>query len=329
MANRSIHPVQTLAGIVVLLTLAAVAGWILRQHQQIREPAPSTAASSSENTTTDSPLPTAPQGFEFMSAGEVFAADKLSDKIDGKADLYLSNGFQSLYCRRYQSRSGSGLWFELFVYDMGHARNALAVFSNQQRSSPQPSDVTALAYTTGDALFAAYGKWYLELIASEASPEAGTALAAAARAFVAAQPAGTAGLFPELAAMPEAGRVAGTLVLNQTDVFGCDKLDQVFSQEYACGDARVTVFASARKSEAEALSLLGHYRAYLEANGAQKALPAEWPPDATAWNLFGLYEVIWNRGALVLGVHEAPSPGAAATMAARLDQAVIKKGSEK
>ena len=54
-----------------------------------------------------------------MSAVETFDRDNLSDKIDGKAELYLAAGVSGMKCQRLVDRRDAAAWFEVFVYDMG------------------------------------------------------------------------------------------------------------------------------------------------------------------------------------------------------------------
>ena len=69
-----------------------------------------------------SPLP---QGLKPLTAPETFKADTLSDKIDGKAELYLSAGFNRLFSQRFRDEKASDLWIEAFVYDMGNGKTHL------------------------------------------------------------------------------------------------------------------------------------------------------------------------------------------------------------
>jgi len=83
--------------------------------------------------TADSPIIPIPSGLRAMSAPEIFKPDTLSDKINGKAELYLSAGFVELRTQRFQQADDEVAWFELFLYDMGTPSNAFAVFSVQRR----------------------------------------------------------------------------------------------------------------------------------------------------------------------------------------------------
>ncbi|MGB5421565.1 MAG: DUF6599 family protein, partial [Desulfobacterales bacterium] len=46
-----------------------------------------------------------PQDVSVLTGPETFGPDTLSDKIDGKAELYLSAGFKRLQCQRFSDTS--------------------------------------------------------------------------------------------------------------------------------------------------------------------------------------------------------------------------------
>jgi len=72
-----------------------------------------------------------PQGMVPLTTSEVFEAQNLSDKINGKAELYLSAGFARLVSQRFKDERMSDLWIEVFIYDMANGHNAFSVFSAQ------------------------------------------------------------------------------------------------------------------------------------------------------------------------------------------------------
>lgn len=102
-----------------------------------------------------------PSNLKPMTSPEQFNADNLSDKINGKAELYLSAGFSRLVSQRYQDEAVSGLWIEVFVYDMGSGQNAFAVFSAQRRENAESLDFTQYAYSSPNAVFLTHGLPYL------------------------------------------------------------------------------------------------------------------------------------------------------------------------
>ena len=111
------------------------------------------------------------QDFKPANNTENYNADNLYEKIDGKADLYLQNGFVSLQCRRYSSKTSEQNWAEVYVYDMARTKNAFAVYSGQKRTGRKSLDWAQFGYKTADSIYIASGKFYFEIILSSGTNE--------------------------------------------------------------------------------------------------------------------------------------------------------------
>jgi hypothetical protein len=106
-------------------------------------------------------------GLAPFSPPERFSPDTLYEKINGRADLYLSSGFVSLNTQRFSMDSTAGNWVEVFIYDMATAENAFSVFSMQRREGAQAADIVPNAYRTENALFMVHNHFYLEIIGTD------------------------------------------------------------------------------------------------------------------------------------------------------------------
>jgi hypothetical protein len=254
-----------------------------------------------------------------LTKPERFSAETLSDKIDGKAPLYLSAGFRDLRTQRASVGGDSGQWFEIFVYDMGEPRNAYAVFSEQRRASAEPLAFVENAYRTSNGVYFTHGAYYVEIVAAPpAAEQTEPARLAFARRFVGETQVEAAEL-GERELLPEKGLDPDSITLQPANVFGFGELDNVFTADYRLGGETVTAFLSRRESPAEADRLAEAYAGFLtDMLGGAPVDPAEAPEGATVVELFGTYEVVFARGALLAGVHEAPSRQAAVELARRL-----------
>jgi hypothetical protein len=108
-------------------------------------------------------------GLRPLTPPETYNAETLSDKIDGKAELYLAAGFSSLQTQRLAPDASNDAFLERYVYDMKRYRNAFAVFSNQRRPEREPLNLTPDAYRAANGLFMVHGHFYVEIIASDTS----------------------------------------------------------------------------------------------------------------------------------------------------------------
>src|ERR1039457_2527242 len=114
-----------------------------------------------------------PAGLSPMSGAEAFSPGTLSDKIDGKADLYLSAGFVSLKDQRVALAGGAGSWMEMLVFDMGLPANAFSVYSSQRRPNAADAGIADYSYEADNELCLVHGNYYVELVCSDSSARGG------------------------------------------------------------------------------------------------------------------------------------------------------------
>lgn len=261
-----------------------------------------------------SPLPA---GLEPLTAAESFAADTLSDKIDGKAELYLSAGFKRLLSQRFKQDAASDRWLEAYVYDMGSGRNAFAVFSAQRRENAESLPVTQYAYRSPNAIFLVQGRYYVELIASEASAEVLKPLEELAETFVRNTPAEAVAI-AEQDLFPPQDLDRDSIALVASDAFGFDRLNQVYTAEYRRNGATLMAYLSRRQTAEEAEALAAAYEKFLLEFGGNK-LEQQLPVgNARLVEILDTYEVFFAYGPFMAGVREAVTREQAVELAAQL-----------
>jgi hypothetical protein len=258
-----------------------------------------------------------PQGMVPLSSPESFDPQTLSDKINGKAELYLSAGFVSLASQRFKDKDDSNLWIEAYIYDMGNGQNAFAVFSAQRREGAASLDLSQYAYRTQNALFLVHGPFYVEIIASEATDRAFSPMNLLAENFVSNTATQTVTI-QEKDLFPVQGLVADSISLISADAFGFDRLNQIYTAEYELGQERLMAFLSRRQETRAAQDLASAYQKFLETFGGQN-LDANLPiKDAKLVEILETYEVIFSCGPFMAGVREAASKEQAINLAQRL-----------
>jgi hypothetical protein len=299
-------------GLLVLIVLAWIALWVFRQQLEFNpavltdaETTPPAAAPPQASSPIASPLSNfLPGNLAPLSAPETFNADTLSDKIDGRAELYISADVVELQCQRFGHLSDPSSWMEVSVYDMGGARNAFAVYGIQRREDSQDIDVADFAYKTPNAIFFVRGKYYIEIVASVVSEQASADMEAFAKRF-SDSVEGDRRAVPEAGLFPPDGLIPGSMILFMRDGFGFEKLNNLFVAGYNVGEAEATAFLTVRKTEAEAAELVEAYAGHLLANGGVEEQTAGADNWTRLFNLFGAYELVFARGRTVGGVHEA------------------------
>ena len=112
MARRKakVGQAQRLTGYAILAVLGLIIVWLLIQQARfnpavnvaLRAPLQGrTQAAASRAAAATAALIPEVEGFTPLAPGESFGPDNLSDKIDGKAELYLSAGFKEMSCRKF------------------------------------------------------------------------------------------------------------------------------------------------------------------------------------------------------------------------------------
>jgi hypothetical protein len=313
-------------GFVILLCLAGIAvGVFLKQLSfnpaVLVATAAAPAAPKPVASAPNESLPTLPPELSAFSAPETFTADNLYDKVDGKADLYLTAGFVGLQCQRLALKATNDVWMEWFVYDMGTLPQAFSVFSLQRRAEAQALDLTEFAYQTQNALFFVCGRCYVEAVTAMPTEPMMAAMRAMARQFVAANPPGATRI-PELKLFPPENLETGSQGLQVADAFGFDQFTNVFTAKYRLPDgatnAEVLAFLEMTKTPAAAATLRDAYRSFLLANGGKEIEAGDAASLGKSINFMDSVEIIFAEGDLVAGVHAAPDAASAAKVARRL-----------
>ncbi len=243
-------------------------------------------------------------GLQPLSPLEQYQADNLSDKINGKAELYLSAGFIGLESRRFSMNGEPGRWLERCVYDMGDHRNAFSVFSTQQRQNIQPLETINYGYVAANGLFLVHGQFYVEIIAAEVSEAMDAKMKALAQTFIDAHDVAFDPI-AELTLFPEQDRRRYTLTLTAANAFGLQGLDWVYSAQYRRGQVEVSAFISKRASAQEAQALAQAFAAYWGDYGGETLEPSEKLPQARIVSILDNYEIVLTRGVYLFGIHEA------------------------
>ena len=257
-------------------------------------------------------------GIVAYSPPERFIPETLYEKINGRADLYLSSGFVALDTQRFSLDRSSNNWVEVFVYDMGSPENAFSVFSMQRRTGARTDDIVPNAYRTDNALFMTLASSYLELIGTDASQQTHKTIGILARTFVKTHGGVQTVRTPGADLFPLSGAVPGSVQLIQTNAFGFDQLDQVYTCEYQLDGSRLMVFVSQRPDAKDAAALAVDYRQALLSYGATVVDDLDSLGNAVAMKFFDTYEIVFSQGRYLAGVHEADNLEAAKTQAQHL-----------
>ncbi len=263
-------------------------------------------------------IDTTETGMAPLSPPERFSPDTLYEKINGRADLYLSSGFAALNTQRFSMDNTADKWVEVFIYDMTTPENAFSVFSMQRREGAQASDIVPNAYLTDNALFMVHNHFYLEIIGTDISEALQQAIGRLAQAFVKAHGGSAGASVPGANLFPASDLQADSLQLVAANAFGYEQLNRIHTAEYLIDGTRLTAFVSDRQTAEAASSLAVEYQQTLLAYGAARVNDPLMIAGASVMQFFDTYEIVFSRGRYLAGVHEADSLEAAVRLAGQL-----------
>jgi hypothetical protein len=332
--RAQVSAAQKLTGYAILAVLGLIAVWLLIQQSRFN-PAVFVAMrapqlqSRPQAVSSQAPKATAAfipevQGFTALAPTESYGPENLSDKIDGKAELYLAAGFKEMSCRRFELGAAGKAQVDVYLYDMDSPPNAFAVFSGQRRSGSPSLSLTAHAYATANALFFTQGRFYVELVADRASEALGSSLQAYATALLAKLPA-QGQTKDEAAQFPQEGLAPDTVRLSAADTFGLEGLNNVFTGEYNLKSGKATGFMARRRSPEQAQAEAQRYLDFLAANGYQKVSAPGSPEAIPVLVLDNSFEMVFVQGRTLAGVHDATSLAAAQELAGKISNSLERK----
>ena len=260
----------------------------------------------------------APDGFEVFSKRETYTPETLYEKINGKSPLYLEAGFEQLSAQRFANKTDEALIMEIFVYDMGSARNAFSVYSTQKRADTEILSTARFGYKTSNGIYLAHGRYYIELVGFSEAKELLEAITATAEKIQDAFAVGSDAEMNELNLFPPENITPGSAKLHTVSAFGFEGFSNVFTCRYELDAQSVTAFLSKRPSPEEAQTFADSYYKFLIDNGAEPKQPINEDLDGKVIDFYDSIEVIFASGPFVAGVHDAQDQPTAENIALRL-----------
>lgn len=320
-AWRGAHPDPLLYGDPNAVLKIAPGGPVdVREGGQARVPGPGGAAASNPikpiKAVDRGPLPAslATTGFTEGQASR-FEAGNLYEKINGRADFFLSRGFKSMTFVPLTGAGGETVDLEL--YDLGSPENALSAFSAEK---PPEEKATSAAGSSGyrarNALFVARGPFYGRAIGSDESAPVLAQLEAVRKALETGVASGDRpwahALFADALGIPP-DRVTYQAENAFSFAFG----KNVFSALLPDGETEVFVMplASAKSAESTAKQF---EKAFLDYGDVVDRSGAKWVKD----KYLSGYSRAVAAGTMVAGVKGAPKIEDAEALLGKLSKAV-------
>ncbi len=198
---------ERLAGALILVVLAGIAGILVVQQLRWMEQAQlASAEAAAKELTPPEPVAPAPiatdglarwlPGWQPQGPAERYDADRLFEKINGHAPLYLEAGFELLEAQRFVHPEREGHSMELRLYTLGTPADASSVRAASARPGGEAPAPELDGQCVEGACFLAHGRYLIEALPSPTGPEQAAASRAAVLAFAEATGTGAGSVPP-------------------------------------------------------------------------------------------------------------------------------------
>jgi uncharacterized protein DUF6599 len=189
------------AGLVILVLLAVVAGWVawrgahpdpalfltqdkllsskggdihvykqpLQRLDEPAAPASTTGTMSAGNPLEPFPAEIVSDNWRATGPVQVFDETNLYIKIDGRESFYKTFGFKKLYYLSLQSSATNGLTIDIELFDLGSSENSLGAFSAELSNPAAGVKMGSgnLSYVTSNGGFLAQERYYARILGSD------------------------------------------------------------------------------------------------------------------------------------------------------------------
>jgi len=332
--NSRVGQAERFSGYAVLSVLAVCLAWLFWQQARFNpavivaqqaelEKAQGKSAAGQDQGRTAGFIPDIPGG-QAQGPVESYGPDNLSDKIDGKAELYLSAGFKEMSCRAYGAGPGGQVHVEVYIYETSSPANAFAVYSGQRRPGSRAVSIGTEGYATSNALFFTHGPFYVEIVADRALDDLQGPLEDYGRTIQAGLPVEGQPQAKE-PQLPQDGLSADSVRLNASDAFGLEGFNNVLTGEYNLPKGQATGFLAERDTPEAAASDAKRYLEFLTANGYQEISPDKPLEGVRVFKLDNSFEAVLVKGRTLAGAHDAESLESAMELAGRLQSGLGEK----
>jgi len=258
-----------------------------------------------------------PKGWGLFDKVKQFTAENLYEKIDGRAEFFLSYDMIRMISTGFINSANTGQFIDLSIYDMGTPTNAFGVFSVERSQGGPPLGLGRAGYRSDSNYYIWKGQYYIKIIASDASGELrriGMNLARKVSDFLRDSGEGIWGL----AALPLTDRLPDSVQYFKADAMGLDFMQNTYTARYRKGDAVVTAFLSRRQSPESARTTFARYTEYAKKYGKGIKRIGVGGVELVCCNMGGNYDVLFHKGQLMGGVFSVEDQYLAIPAAAEL-----------
>lgn len=215
-----------------------------------------------------SPLPELTlRGWGSPTDVRTFTPENLWEKIDGRADLYLSFHVVKMTFGTYRNAREPESFVDVYLYDMGEPDNAFGIYRAEMSQHPEPADLGRGGYATPGGVFFWKGSHYVRVEAADASEALAETATSVAQTLAREIEDDGRPLWAD-ALLPAADRVEGTFEYQARDAFSLDFLHDTFSADYRAAGKTFKTFIYRGENDEDARAVFDAYAKFFEEFGS-------------------------------------------------------------
>ncbi|MCS7254278.1 MAG: DUF6599 family protein [Armatimonadota bacterium] len=308
--RRTVSNSERIISSILLLGLLLVALWVVFKGQSYDE---SLYALSESGFATYGSAKVKLQFPETIADGwkrgkvESYTADNLYEKINGRAELYISYDVVGLTCTSYRqaNKDGDEKFIDVFVYDMGAPENAFGIYSYERVAGiGKPVKLGNDGYQAAGSIYFWKGKWYVQVVVpfeDDAMKHACEAIAKAIDTQLQGEPVSIWGL----KVLSKDGLIQDSITYIKRKAFGYDFLSEVYTAQYRYAGKTLKAFVSRCSSAESARAKLSKWKNTLRKYGkVVSEKPSKGEPQFVG-KVGDRFTVVFCKGSLLGGVIEA------------------------
>jgi hypothetical protein len=258
-----------------------------------------------------------PKDWTLAETADTFSAENLYERINGRAELYLSYDVVSLTTATFERGENSLEYIELSVYDMGTPVNGFGIFSVERFPGDPPLDLGRLSYQSDASVYVWKGQFYIVVIASdftEQLSQLSLEIAQQAVAFLSDEGEPVWGL----SAFPQENLIQDSIQYFNADALGLEFMGQTYTAKYRHGDKEIMALLSRKKSEEAATKTVSLYAKYSEQYGNGFKDQAINGTPGILCDMRGVFDILFHKGKIVCGILSVDDPATAYASALKL-----------
>ena len=245
-----------------------------------------------------------PDGWDLNEKVDFFTPDNLYQRINGRAELYLSYDVIGMATATFDRKGDIGDFIELSIFDMGSATNAFGIFSVERSSDEKDLELGRMGYLSGSNTYIWTSDYYITIVVSDTTEELTQLTKDMAGKVTDFLPDNGTPVWG-LSAFPADNLIPESIKYFKTDTLGLDFMQDTYTAKYRIGNQEVTVFLSRKAARVDAKKTVDRYLEYCRRYGLGSKQLTDKNLDFHICDMDGKFDVIFYAGRLVFGVVSA------------------------